>query len=178
MSIDNKNIITSNLIKYANDLELILFDFAKCDIFFRNQYERQIQNLAQLSINNGIDIDDIAKEINQEKQNEKIRKGENLNKSKDKNEIEINNISSQIFCKDFYNNLYQFLKRKKESLKIINLFNVPNNKNIYGTNNVNNKYKNQNEQNISYDNKKNTVYIPTESKSSGSKYIGKKRKSK
>jgi hypothetical protein len=46
-----------------------------------------------------------------------------MKKKKDINEIEIDNISNQIYCKDFYNNLTQFLKRKKESLKINNIFN-------------------------------------------------------
>ena len=82
-------------------------------------------------------------------------------RKKDIKEIEIKKISNQIFCKDFYNNLSQYLKRKKELLKISHLFNNSNIKNNYGNTN-NNKYKSQIEQNNIYDSKKNTNYIPTD----------------
>ena len=128
MSQENQDYSTSPLIQYANNLEKILINCTKYDILTRKLYERQIQNLAQLAINKGIDVDDVVKEIHQEEKNEKlkekIKEGNNLNeKKKDINEIEIDNISNQIYCKDFYNNLTQFLKRKKESLKINNIFN-------------------------------------------------------
>ena len=177
MSQDNQDLITLSLIQYANNLERQIFEYAKYDVLIRKSNERKIQNLAQLSINKGIDIDDIIKEINQEKKNEKLREKikNNINeKEKDIKEIEINSISNQIFCKDYYNNLSQYLKRKKESLKISNIF---NNKNI-NTNSVNNKYKNQIEQNNIYDTKKNNIYYPTDNTKSNSKYTGKKRKNK
>ena len=128
MSQENQDYSTSPLIQYANNLEKILINCTKYDILTRKIYERQIQNLAQLAINKGIDVDDVVKEIHQEQKNEKlkekIKEGNNINeKKKDINEIEIDNISNQIYCKDFYNNLTQFLKRKKESLKINNIFN-------------------------------------------------------
>ncbi len=128
MSQENQDYSTSPLIQYANNLEKILINCTKYDILKRKIYERQIQNLAQLAINKGIDVDDIVKEIHQEEKNEKIKEkikeGNNINdKKKDINEIEIDNISNQIYCKDFYNNLTQFLKRKKEALKINNIFN-------------------------------------------------------
>ena len=178
MSQGNQDFITNELIQYANNLEGIILKYAKYEVLCRKKYERKIQNLAQLSINKGIDIDDIAKEINQEKNNEKLIekiKNNNNEKEKDINKIEINNISNQIYCKDFYNNLSQYLKRKKESLKISNVLNN-NNKYNYG-NNVNNKYKNQTEQNI-YDSKKNNVYIQAEPSKTNVKYTGKKRKNK
>ena len=177
MSQEIQDSITSKLIQYTNNLERIIIDYAKYDVLIRKKYERKIQNLAQLSINKGIDIDDIVKEINQEKSNEKLRekiKKNNNEKEKDINKIEMQNIANQIYCKDFYNNLSQYLKRKKESLKILNVLN--NNKYNCG-NNVNTKYKNQTEQNI-YDSKKNNVYIQSESSKSNSKYTGKKRKNK
>ena len=181
MSQDNHHeLISNHLLQYANKLEQILFDCAKYDILTRELYDKKIENLAQLSINKGIDIDDIAKEINQEKENEKLKEKikNNYDKDKDKkdlNEIEINNISNQIFCKDFYNNLCQYLKRKKESLKIINIVN--NNKTNYGNNTTNNKYKNFQEQNNIYDsNRKNNIYNNSSSKSM--KCLGKKRKNK
>ena len=128
MSQENQDYSTSPLIQYANNLEKILINCTKYDILTRKIYERQIQNLAQLAINKGIDVDDVVKEIHQEQKNEKlkekIKEGNNINEQKkDINEIEIDNISNQIYCKDFYNNLTQFLKRKKESLKINNIFN-------------------------------------------------------
>ena len=128
MSQENQDFSTSPLIQYANNLEKILINCTKYDILTRKIYERQIQNLAQLAINKGIDVDDVVKEIHQEQKNEKLREkikeGNIINeKKKDINEIEIDNISNQIYCKDFYNNLTQFLKRKKESLKINNIFN-------------------------------------------------------
>ena len=128
MSQENQDYSTSPLIQYANNLEKILINCTKYDILTRKIYERQIQNLAQLAINKGIGVDDVVKEIHQEQKNEKlkekIKEGNNINeKKKDINEIEIDNISNQIYCKDFYNNLTQFLKRKKESLKINNIFN-------------------------------------------------------
>jgi hypothetical protein len=128
MSQENQDYSTSPLIQYANNLEKILINCTKYDILTRKIYERQIQNLAQLAINKGIDVDDVVKEIHQEEKNEKlkekIKEGNNINeKKRDINEIEIDNISNQIYCKDFYNNLNQFLKRKKESLKINNIFN-------------------------------------------------------
>ena len=128
MSQENQDYSASPLIQYANNLEKILINCTKYDILTRKIYERQIQNLAQLAINKGIDVDDVVKEIHQEQKNEKlkekIKEGNNINeKKKDINEIEIDNISNQIYCKDFYNNLTQFLKRKKESLKINNIFN-------------------------------------------------------
>ena len=183
MSQENQDLSTNQLILYANNLEQILLNLAKYNFLSRKAYERDIQNLAQLSINKGIDIDDVAKEINQEKKNEKlnakIKNNNNEGKKQDINEIEINNISNQIFCKDFYNNLSQYLKRKKEILKINHLFNNnSNNKNNYGNTNINNKYKNQIEQNNIYDSKKNTIYIPNDSSKSNSKFTGKKRKNK
>ena len=128
MSQENQDYSTSPLIQYANNLEKILINCTKYDILTRKLYERQIQNLAQLAINKGIDVDDVVKEIHQEEKNEKlkekIKEGNNINeKKRDINEIEIDNISNQIYCKDFYNNLTQFLKRKKEALKINNIFN-------------------------------------------------------
>ena len=128
MSQENQDYSTSPLIQYANNLEKILINCTKYDILTRKIYERQIQNLAQLAINKGIDVDDVVKEIHQEEKNEKlkekIKEGNNINdKKRDINEIEIDNISNQIYCKDFYNNLTQFLKRKKEALKINNIFN-------------------------------------------------------
>ena len=128
MSQENQDYSTSPLIQYANNLEKILINCTKYDILTRKIYERQIQNLAQLAIDKGIDVDDVVKEIHQEEKNEKlkekIKEGNNINeKKRDINDIEIDNISNQIYCKDFYNNLTQFLKRKKESLKINNIFN-------------------------------------------------------
>ena len=128
MSQENQDYSTSPLIQYANNLEKILINCTKYDILTRKLYERQIQNLAQLAINKGIDVDDVVKEIHQEQKNEKlkekIKEGNNINeKKRDINDIEIDNISNQIYCKDFYNNLTQFLKRKKEALKINNIFN-------------------------------------------------------
>ena len=185
MSQDNQDYSTNNLLLYANSLEQLLLNYAKYDVLRRKTYERKIQNLAQLSIDKGVDIDDIIKEINQEKKNEKLKEKIKNNieketikeKEKEKNikELEIKKITNQIFCEDFYNNLNLYLKRKKESLKINNLFNN-NNKNNYGNNNVNNKYKM--EQNNIYDSKKNNIHTPTETPKSNSKYIGKKRKSK
>ena len=64
------------------------------------------------------------------------------------------------------------MKRKKDSLKISNIF---NNKNI-NSNSVNNKYKNQIEQNNIHDTKKNNIYYPTDNTKSNSKYTGKKKK--
>ena len=176
MSQDNQDFTLANLLYYANNLEQIVCNYAKYDVLRRKNYERKIQNLAQLSIDKGLDIDDIVKEINQEKKNEKIKEKVRMPNKNENNikEIEIENISSQIFCEDFHNNLYQYLKRKKESLKISNLFNNNNSKNNYNTNN--NKYKI--EQNNSYDSKKNTVYIPVESSKTNVKTLGKKRKSK
>ena len=177
MSQENQDFKISHLLLYANNLEQILFKYAKYDVLRRKDYERKVQNLAQLSINKGIDIDDIVKEINQEKKNEKII--ENVTKCNDdedkKNikEIEIENISNQIFCEDFYNNLFQYLKRKKEYFKINHLFN--SSKNNYSSNS--NKYKM--EQNNNYESKKNTIYIPNDSaKTNNLKTLGKKRKSK
>ena len=128
MSQENQDYTTSPLIQYANNLEKILINCTKYDILTRKIYERKIQNLAQLAINKGIDVDDVVKEIHQEEKNEKlkekIKEGNNINEKKgDINEIEIENIANQIYCKDFYNNLTQYLKRKKESLKINNIFN-------------------------------------------------------
>ena len=128
MSQENQDYSTSPLIQYANNLEKILINCTKYDILTRKLYERQIQNLAQLAINKGIDVDDVVKEIHQEEKNEKlkekIKEGNNINeKKRDINDIEIDNISNQIYYKDFYNNLTQFLKRKKEALKINNIFN-------------------------------------------------------
>ena len=128
MSQENQDYSASPLIQYANNLEKILINCTKYDILTRKLYERQIQNLAQLAINKGIDVDDVVKEIHQEQKNEKlkekIKEGNNINeKKRDINDIEIDNISNQIYCKDFYNNLTQFLKRKKEALKINNIFN-------------------------------------------------------
>ena len=128
MSQENQDYSASPLIQYANNLEKILINCTKYDILTRKLYERQIQNLAQLAINKGIDVDDVVKEIHQEEKNEKlkekIKEGNNINeKKRDINDIEIDNISNQIYCKDFYNNLTQFLKRKKEALKINNIFN-------------------------------------------------------
>ena len=181
MSQNNQDFPANQLLQYAITLEQILVNYVKFDVLIRQNYERKIQNLAQLSINKGIDIDDICKEINQEKKNEKLKekiKNANINmkeKEKEKNpkEIEIKNISNQIFCKDFNNNINLYLKRKKESLKINHLFNT-NIKNNYGNSNISNKYKA--EQNNIYDSKKNSIYIPSELSKANSKYLGKKRK--
>ena len=128
MSQENQDYSASPLIQYANNLEKILINCTKYDILTRKLYERKIQNLAQLAINKGIDVDDVVEEIHQEEKNEKLKEkiieGNNINeKKRDINEIEIDNISKQIYCKDFYNNLTQYLKRKKESLKINSMFN-------------------------------------------------------
>ena len=190
MSQENIEIVPPELIKYAKDLEQIILDFGKYDMLTRKMYERKIKNLAQLSIIKGIDIDDIAKEINQEKNNSLIiekfhdetKKIQTnfVENEKDINNIEINDISKQIFCKDFYKKLSKFLDKKKESLKILNILN--NNKNNY--NNNMNKYKNQNQtQNEQYNiidnNKKiNNISYNSNHSKSGSKNLGRKRKNK
>ena len=61
MSQENQDYSTSPLIQYANNLEKILINCTKYDILTRKIYERQIQNLAQLAINKGIDVDDVVK---------------------------------------------------------------------------------------------------------------------
>ena len=190
MSQENIEIVPPELIKYAKDLEQIILDFGKYDMLTRKMYERKIKNLAQLSIIKGIDIDDIAKEINQEKNNNLIiekfhdetKKIQTnfVENEKDINNIEINDISKQIFCKDFYKKLSKFLDKKKESLKILNILN--NNKNNY--NNNMNKYKNQNQtQNEQYNiidnNKKiNNISYNSNHSKSGSKNLRRKRKNK
>jgi hypothetical protein len=86
MSQENQDYSTSPLIQYANNLEKILINCTKYDILTRKIYERQIQNLAQLAINKGIDVDDVVKEIHQEQKNEKlkekIKEGNNINEKK------------------------------------------------------------------------------------------------
>ena len=97
---------------------------------------------------------------------------------KDINLIEMKDISSQIFCKDFYRNLLKFMQRKKDALKISNLLNNSN-KIIHSNNNTNiiqNKYnKYQIDQNIIYDKNNSTL---NESGKSASKSLGRKRKFK
>ena len=181
---ENQETISNELLLYANELEQIILQYAKIDILTRKTFERKIKNLAQLSINKGIDIDEIAKEINQEKKNdllleESLNENNLNNKEKDINLIEIKNISNQIFCKDFYRNLLNYIQRKKETLKISDLLNNSN-KNIHGNNNVvQNKFKNQFEQNYIYDNKaNNNSNFPNEHVKSSSKSLGRKRKLK
>ena len=133
----------------------------------------------------------MAKEINQEKKNDilfeetlkeiDVNKNNIQDKEKDINLIEINNISNQIFCKDYYRNLLKYMQRKKEALKIANLLNNTN-KIIHSTNNnvIQNKYKNQMEQNYIYDPKANNINndISKEHNKSSSKSLGRKRKLK
>ena len=188
---ENQETVSNELLIHAKNLEQIILEFAKFDVLSRKTYERKIKNLAQLSINKGIDIEDLAKEINQEKKNdilfEETLKEIDVNKNsiqdeeKDINLIEINNISNQIFCKDYYRNLLKYMQRKKEALKIANLLNNTN-KIIHSTNNnvIQNKYKNQMEQNYIYDPKANNINndISKEHNKSSSKSLGRKRKLK
>ena len=188
---ENQETVSNELLIHAKNLEQIILEFAKFDVLSRKTYERKIKNLAQLSINKGIDIEDLAKEINQEKKNDilfeetlkeiDVNKNNIQDKEKDINLIEINNISNQIFCKDFYRNLLKYMQRKKEALKIANLLNNTN-KIIHSTNNnvIQNKYKNQMEQNYIYDPKANNINndISKEHNKSSSKSLGRKRKLK
>ena len=188
---ENQETVSNELLIHAKNLEQIILEFAKFDVLSRKTYERKIKNLAQLSINKGIDIEDLAKEINQEKKNDilfeetlkeiDVNKNNIQDKEKDINLIEINNISNQIFCKDYYRNLLKYMQRKKEALKIANLLNNTN-KIIHSTNNnvIQNKYKNQMEQNYIYDPKANNMNndISKEHNKSSSKSLGRKRKLK
>ena len=188
---ENQETVSNELLIHAKNLEQIILEFAKFDVLSRKTYERKIKNLAQLSINKGIDIEDLAKEINQEKKNDilfeetlkeiDVNKNSIQDKEKDINLIEINNISNQIFCKDYYRNLLKYMQRKKEALKIANLLNNTN-KIIHSTNNnvIQNKYKNQMEQNYIYDPKANNINsdISKEHNKSSSKSLGRKRKLK
>ena len=188
---ENQETVPNELLIHAKNLEQIILEFAKFDVLSRKTYERKIKNLAQLSINKGIDIEDLAKEINQEKKNDilfeetlkeiDVNKNSIQDKEKDINLIEINNISNQIFCKDYYRNLLKYMQRKKEALKIANLLNNTN-KIIHSTNNnvIQNKYKNQMEQNYIYDQKANNINndISKEHNKSSSKSLGRKRKLK
>ncbi len=188
---ENQETVSNELLIHAKNLEQIILEFAKFDVLSRKTYERKIKNLAQLSINKGIDIEDLAKEINQEKKNDilfeetlkeiDVNKNNIQDKEKDINLIEINNISNQIFCKDYYRNLLKYMQRKKEALKIANLLNNTN-KIIHSTNNnvIQNKYKNQMEQNYIYDPKANNINndISKEHNKSSSKSLGRKRKLK
>ena len=188
---ENPETVSNELLIHAKNLEQIILEFAKFDVLSRKTYERKIKNLAQLSINKGIDIEDLAKEINQEKKNDilfeetlkeiDVNKNSIQDKEKDINLIEINNISNQIFCKDYYRNLLKYMQRKKEALKIANLLNNTN-KIIHSTNNnvIQNKYKNQMEQNYIYDPKANNINndISKEHNKSSSKSLGRKRKLK
>ena len=184
---ENQDVVSNELLSYSKELEQLILEYAKFDIFKRKAYERKIKNLAQLAIIKGIDIQDIAKEINQEKKNELLMKKpiNELNeinykeKEQDINTIEINEIANQILCKDFYRNLSKFMQRKKDSLKITNLFNNAN-KIIHNNSNIiQNKFKNQFEQNYIYDNKINTNNNNSAEKGkSSSKSLGRKRKFK
>ena len=188
-TIENQEAISNELLLYAKELEHIVLEFAKIHIITRSSYERQIKNLAQLAINKGIDIEDLAKEINQEKKNDllfeqsfneiNLNKNEPKEKEKDIDLIEMKNISNQIFCKDLYGNLLKFMQRKKDALKISNLMNNTN-KIIQANNNLNqNKYKI--EQNNIYDNKITNNNISSslnDHNKSGSKSLGRKRKLK
>ncbi len=188
---ENQETVSNELLIHAKNLEQIILEFAKFDVLSRKTYERKIKNLAQLSINKGIDIEDLAKEINQEKKNDilfeetlkeiDVNKNNIQDKEKDINLIEINNISNQIFCKDYYRNLLKYMQRKKEALKIANLLNNTN-KIIHSTNNnvIQNKYKNQMEQNYISDPKANNINsdISKEHNKSSSKSLGRKRKLK
>ena len=189
-TIENQETISNELLLYAKELEHIVLEYAKIHILTRKSYERKIKNLAQLSINKGIDIEDLAKEINQEKKNDllfeqsfndiNLNKNEIKEKEKDIDLIEIKNISNQIFNKDLYDNLLKFMQRKKDALKISNLMNSTN-KMIQANNNnlIQNKYKF--EQNNIYDTKMNNNNISSlfnEHNKSSSKSLGRKRKLK
>ena len=184
---DNQEIVSNDLLSYVKDLERIILEYAKYDLYFRKDYERKIKNLAQLSINKGINIEEIAKDINQEKKNELILEKsineykfkQNNGKEKDINIIELQEISNQIFCKDFYRNLMKFMQRKKDALKITNLLNNANKINHSNNNIIQNKYnKNQFESNNINDNKINNNNQLNESGKSASKSLGRKRKFK
>ena len=184
-TIENQDIVSNELLCYALELEKIILDLAKYDTCTRKIYERKIKNLAQLSINKGINIEEIAKDLNQEKKNDQILDKSfndnklnqyNKDKERDINLIEMKDISNQIFCKDFYRNLLKFMQRKKDALKISNLMN--NSNKIMHTNNniMQNKYnKYQMEQNNIYDNNNSNL---NESGKSASKTLGRKRKFK
>ena len=188
-TIENQETISNELVLYAKELEHIVLEYAKIHILTRKSYERKIKNLAQLSINKGIDIEDLAKEINQEKKNDllfeqsfndiNLNKNEIKEKEKDIDLIEIKNISNQIFNKDLYDNLLKFMQRKKDALKISNLMNSTN-KIIQANNNnlIQNKYKF--EQNNIYDPKMNNNISSSfnEHNKSSSKSLGRKRKLK
>ena len=189
-TIENQETISNELVLYAKELEHIVLEYAKIHILTRKSYERKIKNLAQLSINKGIDIEDLAKEINQEKKNDllfeqsfndiNLNKNEIKEKEKDIDLIEMKNISDQFFCKDLYGNLLKFMQRKKDALKISNLMNSTN-KMIQANNNnlIQNKYKF--EQNNIYDAKMNNNNISSsfnEHNKSSSKSLGRKRKLK
>ena len=194
-SLENQETVSKELLSYAKELEQIVLDYAKFDILARKSFERKIKNLAQLSINKGIDIEDLAKEISQEKKNDllyeetlksiDVNKNNIKEKEKDINSIEIENISNQIFCKDFYRNLSKFMQRKKDALKITNLLNNTN-KVMHSNNNNNviqNKFKNQIEQNYINEpkmnmNNINNNNVANEHNKSSSKSLGRKRKLK
>ena len=184
---DNQEIVSNDLLSYVKDLERIILEYAKYDLLLRKDYEKKIKNLAQLSINKGINIQEIAKDINQEKKNELIleksfnefQSKQNNGIEKDRNLIEAQEISNQIFCKDFYRNLLKFMQRKKDTLKITNLVNNANKISHSNNNNIiQNKYnKNQFESNNINDNKINNTQL-NESGKSASKSLGRKRKFK
>ena len=189
-TIENQETISNELVLYAKELEHIVLEYAKIHILTRKSYERKIKNLAQLSINKGIDIEDLAKEINQEKKNDllfeqsfndiNLNKNEIKEKEKDIDLIEIKNISNQIFNKDLYDNLLKFMQRKKDALKISNLMNNTN-KIIQANNNNLNQNKYKIEQNNIYDNKITNNNISSslnDHNKSGSKSLGRKRKLK
>ena len=189
-TIENQETISNELLLYAKELEHIVLEYAKIHILTRKSYERKIKNLAQLSINKGIDIEDLAKEINQEKKNDllfeqsfneiNLNKNEPKEKEKDIDLIEMKNISNQIFCKDLYGNLLKFMQRKKDALKISNLMNNTS-KIIQANNNNLNQNKYKIEQNNIYDNKITNNNISSslnDHNKSGSKSLGRKRKLK
>ena len=182
---ENQDKVSSELLHYALELEKIILDHAKYDICNRKIYERKIKNLAQLSINKGINIEEIAQELNQEKKNELIldeslyndkmnQNNKEKEKEKDINAIEIKDIANQIFCKDFYRNLLKFMQRKKDDLKITNLLNNSN-KIIHSNNNMmQNKYNKYQGEQI-FDNNNTNI---NETGKSTSKSLGRKRKFK
>ena len=135
MSKDNKEVI-NNLLEYANNLEEYLLAYAKYSVFQRKDYERKIDNLAQLSITKGIDINETIKDINQENKNEvminkKLKElKEDEKEDKNKKDIEIKNLAKEVYDNDFYENLINFLNHKKEELQIKNIYFDNNSQNL------------------------------------------------
>ena len=179
---DNKEVI-KNLLEYANNLQEYLLAYAKYSVLKRKDYERQIDNLAQLSINKGIDINETIQDIYQENKNEKIidkklkELKEDDKKEKNKKEIEIKNLSKEVYDKDFYENLKTFLDHKREELQINNIYFDNNTQNIanYPKNIVQIENYNSND-------KKNTHVKNTQKKinknqvgDKNMQYLGKKR---